>query len=312
MKASHLFLVLMIPACFCFAQKVDFNDHKSCKPCHSDIYSEWETTRHNLSWTSEDFKRQCKDYTKQECLNCHAPQPLLETGMNKEPVLRGDDRKSGINCLTCHKNHNSVAAVYKDSKGECNPVFTSELKDHKQCSVCHLNTSEEWKKSSYSKPGKNAANCVECHMKAVKRPAAKGGKVREVHQHITYGGYDKKALEYAVLHLDAKVENGKVMVTLKNDNVGHNLPSGTAGRTLALITAVKDADDEVVWMKKEYFTKYDGKDRPDKSIPPDKVVSFTYDAKTDGGEVVVRALYKKTPEIEDKKAIMISEKKVSF
>jgi hypothetical protein len=149
-------------------------------------------------------------------------------------------------------------------------------------------------------------------MKTVKRAAAKGGKIRDVHQHITYGGYDKKALEYAVLHLDAKVANGKVVVTLKNDNVGHNLPSGTVGRTLVLIVAAKNADDEVSWMKKEYFTKYDNKEKQDNSIAPDKVVSFTYDAKIESGEIVVRALYKKNPDMEDKKAILISEKKVSF
>ncbi len=101
-------------------------------------------------------------------------------------------------------------------------------------------------------------------------------------------------------------------MTLNNDNVGHNLPSGTVGRTLVLITAVKNMDDEVVNMKKEYFTKFDNKTKPDQSIPPDKIISFTYDTKAEAGEVLVRVLYKSNPEITDNKAIMVTEKKFSF
>lgn len=312
MKTPALLLLCMLAAQVSFAQKVDFNDAKSCKGCHADIYNEWETTRHSMSWTSDDYKKQTKDYSKQECLNCHAPQPFFEAGIGKEPVLRANDRPSGINCLTCHRKNNAVMAVYKDSKGDCNPVFTEDLNGNKICSNCHLNTSAEWQTSSYSKPGKNFSSCVDCHMKSVKRPAAKGGPVRDVHQHITYGGHDKKALEFSTLHLDAKVEGGKVRVTLKNDNVGHNLPSGTLGRTLVLITALKNLDDETVWLKKEYFTKYDNKEKKDGSIPPDRTAGFAYDAKEESGEVVVRVLYKKNPDIEDNKALMVTEKRFSF
>jgi len=309
-----LFLILFSLFSFydCFAQKVDFNDYKSCKACHDDIYKEWETTRHSVSWTNEDYKNQTKGYTKQDCLNCHAPKPLFEVGLGKEPVLRDNDHPGGINCLTCHRKNNAVTAVYKDAKGECNPAFAEELSDNRICGTCHIATSEEWKKSAYSKPGKSFSLCADCHMKSVKRAEAKGGKVRDVHQHITYGGHDQKALEYAVLHLDANVAGGKVTVTLKNDNVGHNLPSGTVGRTLVLITAVKNMDDEVVQMKKEYFTKYDNKAKPDQSIPPDKVVNFTYDTKAEAGEVLVRVLYKKDPDVTDNKAVMVTEKKFSF
>ncbi len=174
MKTLYLSLFCLLTIMQGFSQKVDFNDYKSCKACHADIYSEWETTRHSQSWTSEEYKNQTKGYTKQDCLNCHAPKPLFETGMGKEPVLRDNDRLSGINCLTCHRKNSTVTAVYKDSKGECNPVFTDEGKDNRICGTCHLNTSEEWKKSSYSKPGKSYSTCADCHMKSVKRADGQG------------------------------------------------------------------------------------------------------------------------------------------
>ncbi|MDD5674082.1 MAG: multiheme c-type cytochrome [Chitinivibrionales bacterium] len=312
MTDHRLFIAVFATMLPCIGQTVDLNNYKSCKPCHAEIYNEWETTRHNRAWTSEDFKSLSKDYSKQDCLNCHAPKPFFETGLKKEPVLRDDDRTGGINCLTCHRKEHAVMAVYNDSKGDCNPLFTDQLTAANICANCHLLAAEEWKKSSYSQPGKNYSTCIDCHMKTVKRASAKGGKIRSVHQHITYGEHDTKALEYATLHLGAKIEGGKVTVTLKNDNVGHNLPSGRIGRTLVLITAVKNADDEVVNMQKEYFTKYDNKTKPDQSIPPDKVVSYTYDTKAESGEVVVRVLYKTDPDMTDNKALKVTEQKFSF
>lgn len=293
--------------------KVDWNNHESCKECHADIFKEWETTRHAQAWNSKQFIDQSQSRTKADCLPCHAPKPIFETGIGKECVLRDNNKEAGVTCLTCHSENQKSMGPYKDSKAECNPAYTSAFEDNSTCQMCHKNTSEEWKQSACSKKGtKSYATCAKCHMKPVKRAAAKGGAVRTVYTHVTYGRYDVNALKEAVRELNVSVDNGKIRVTLTNDLTGHSLPSGTVGRQLLIMTAVKDENEKTVDMHREVFEKGDNKEKKDSSIPVDKKVEFSYDAKLPSGEAVVRVLYKANPNVKDKDAVEVTEKKASF
>jgi hypothetical protein len=293
--------------------KVDWNNAESCKECHADIYKEWESTRHAQAWKSKQFTEQSQNRTKTDCLPCHAPKPIFESGIGKECILRDDSREAGVTCITCHRQNKTSLGPYKDSKAECNPAFTNSFEDNSTCQMCHKNTSEEWKTSSFSKKGsKNYSNCAKCHMKPVKRAAAKGGAVREVFQHVTYGGYDLKALQESVRDLTVVAENGKVHISLTNDLTGHTLPSGTNGRQLLIMTAVKDENDKTVDMHREVYEKGDNKDKKDTSIPVDKKADMTYDLKVGSGEIVVKVLYKHVPTQKDKDATEVTEKRVNF
>jgi hypothetical protein len=313
LQKTYLVTFLLFWSAICILAEVNWNDHKSCKECHPTIYKEWETTRHYKAWTSKQFKTQSQNRTKEDCLPCHAPKPYFETGIDKDIVLREKDRESGVNCITCHRQSQKALGPYKDSKGDCNPAYSDKFIDNSTCKMCHLNTSDEWTKSTYSKKGsKNYSTCAKCHMKPVKRAAAKDGKIREVFQHLTYGGHDLKALQESVRNLSVKVDKGKVRITLTNDLVGHTLPSGTVGRQLLIMTAIKDDDEKTVAFHRKVFEKGDNKDKKDTSIPPDKKITLTYDAKLDEGEVIVRVLYKMTPTVKDRKATIVTEKRESF
>ncbi len=149
-------------------------------------------------------------------------------------------------------------------------------------------------------------------MKPVKRPAAKGGAVRDVYKHITYGGHDTKALQESVRNLKLTVSNGKAVITLTNDLTGHTLPTGTVGRQLLIMTAVKNDDEKTVAMHREVFEKGDNKAKKDTSIPVDKKITLSYDVKPDEGDVVVKVLYKMTPNVKDRSATVVTTKKVGF
>jgi hypothetical protein len=293
---------------------VDWNNHESCKECHADIYKEWESTRHAQAWKSPQFAAQSQNKTKADCLPCHAPKPVFETGIGKECVLRDDNRDAGVTCLSCHRQNKTSLGPYKDSKAECNPAFTNAFEDNSTCQMCHKNTSEEWKLSSFSHKGsKNYSTCAKCHMKPVKRAAAKGGAVREVYQHITYGSDNLKALQEAVRDMTVVAENGKVHISLTNDLCGHTLPSGSPlGRQLLIMTAVKDENDKTIDMHREVYEKGDNKERKDTSIPVDKKIDMSYDLKIGSGEVVVKVLYKALSTQKDKDATEVTEKRVNF
>ena len=294
--------------------KVDWSNHESCKECHPDIYKEWESTRHAKAWTSKAFTEQSQNRTKADCLPCHAPKPIFETGIGKECVLRDNNKEAGVTCLTCHSENQKSMGPYKDSKAECNPAYTPAFDDNSTCQMCHKNTSEEWKQSACSKKGtKSYATCAKCHMKPVKRAAAKGGAIREVYAHVTYGGDDLKALQESVRSFSLTAENGKIHLSLTNDLTGHTLPSGTPlGKQLLIMTAVKDENEKTIDMHREVFEKGDNKERKDSSIPVDKKVEFSYDTKLTSGEVVVKILYKANQNIKDKDAVEVTEKKASF
>ncbi|MFC1585392.1 multiheme c-type cytochrome [Fibrobacterota bacterium] len=91
---------LLITPFFAFAGGVDWNNNESCKECHPKIFKEWKTTRHSKAWVSKQFTAQSQKRTKQDCLPCHAPKPLFESGIGKDLVLREKDRESGVNCIT--------------------------------------------------------------------------------------------------------------------------------------------------------------------------------------------------------------------
>ncbi len=314
MVRRYIIVFIIVFQSFSIYAAVNWNDHKSCKECHPTIYKEWETTRHAKAWTSKQFTAQSQNRTKKECLSCHAPKPIFETGIGKETVLRDNDKESGVNCLSCHSQNKTSIGPYKDSKGECNPVFNAKIIDNSTCSMCHLNSSKEWKTSSFAKKGtKNYSTCAKCHMKPVKRPAAKGGKTREVFRHITYGGHDLKAIQESIRNLKVTVTNGKAVVTLTNDLTGHSLPTGTAGRQLLIMTAIKNDDEKTVAMNREVYEKGDDEGKKkDTSIPVDKKIELSYDTKLDEGEVVVKVLYKMTPNVKDRNATEVTTKRVSF
>jgi hypothetical protein len=307
---------LLIGLCLVMNQRsqaaVDWNNYESCKECHADIYKEWESTRHAQAWKSKQFTEQSQNRTKADCLPCHAPKPIFETGIGKECVLRDDNRDAGVTCITCHRQNKTSVGPIKNTKADCNPEYTGSFEDNTTCQMCHKNTSEEWKTSSFSHQGKNYATCAKCHMKPVKRAAAKNGIVREVYPHITYGGHDTKAVQEAVRDMTVTVQDGKAHISLTNDLTGHSLPSGTNGRQLLIMTAIKDENDKTVEMHREVFEKGDNKDKKDTSIPVDKKIELVYDCKVPSGEVVVKILYKSVPSQKDREAAEVTEKKASF
>ena len=80
-----------------------FQDGK-CKSCHPAIWREWENSMHAKAWGDEIYQAAAKQVADREtkCDQCHAPQPILITGVGKMPKLRDKQRDAGVSCLVCH------------------------------------------------------------------------------------------------------------------------------------------------------------------------------------------------------------------
>ncbi|MBI3827994.1 MAG: hypothetical protein HY291_00660 [Planctomycetes bacterium] len=220
------------------AQPVSFTSSGQCIACHSQIFAEWRRDQHATSWTEAIFRSYSINYTKAECLSCHAPQPMLEVGLNSsEPKLREANRPDGVDCLTCHvKNGRTFGTL--GSKAACGGTLEPELKTSQACYHCHAthNLFKEYLASDYPKRG---ISCQDCHMEKVRRQVADLGPLRDTRKHTFHnGGHDVEGLKKS-LKLEAAVKDGKLTVTVTNIGAAHGVPGEINNRIVRLEISVQ-------------------------------------------------------------------------
>lgn len=83
-------------------QQVAFTN-QDCQQCHAQVWQEWESSGHAQAFTADAVQAAFRHFGHdRKCESCHAPQPVLLTGLEEPVELRADDRESGVNCLSCH------------------------------------------------------------------------------------------------------------------------------------------------------------------------------------------------------------------
>lgn len=87
-------------------------------------------------------------------------------------------------------------------------------------------------------------------MPTIESKVAELGKIRPVHSHKFYGGYNPEILKNCA-SLELKVEGDttqlKVAVYVTNKTVGHALPTGSPMRSVYLSLKAIDSDGNVMW-----------------------------------------------------------------
>ena len=133
------------------AQGGSYAGSESCKKCHTDIHTDWTSTRHAHAFSSPIFQR---DWTKEgaqvACLECHT------TGYNPET---GQYAEEGISCEACH-------GPFQSGHPETRMPITP---DENLCATCHKNTTDEWRASVH---GVNGVQCQACHNPHAQKPMA--------------------------------------------------------------------------------------------------------------------------------------------
>jgi len=229
------------------------DSNANCKPCHEEIYAEWKGDRHALAWVGKLYTELSKNHSDPNCFSCHAPRPVLETGLDSPAESRGENREGGINCLTCHRRGNHVAGPGKEHKAvagrepECGPVYDSRLartgaqeQTAKYCGVCHNlhGTSDEFLGSRYAR--EDGMTCLSCHMEEIVAPVVTGGPPRARMAHRWDGAHSTRMLKKA-LRMDAKLEDGRVKVRITNAGAGHKVPTDARHRAIYVRVAFFDA-----------------------------------------------------------------------
>lgn len=231
------------------AAAIDLTSSRTCQGCHAEVWAEWEQSWHAQSFTDPLVlaTEQSNNFRKQECIPCHAPEPVFETGLGKVRVLeRVNERELGVDCLSCHRDGAQVVGPAAGTAGKtppCAPAPRAELASPALCAPCHNqhNTVDEWEASSYPAAG---VGCLDCHMQPVERTLADGTRKRG-RSHRFPGGHDLETLQRAAT-LETAVrevpEGGRALViALTNSGAGHNFPADARHRALDLVvTLIQD------------------------------------------------------------------------
>lgn len=285
-----LLTLLIIPLGFHFSNDKNYSPSSSCKGCHDQIYWGWTASMHakSVSKSSILFKKifelaleETDGDVREKCLSCHAP---IAVELNDLKIKKRIS-KEGINCDYCHtlkptlegdtiKLASSPGTVkygpYQDSSTEAHQSKFSEVYTKSEiCLKCHTtlknphgleicSTAPEWEGSIFAVKKKQ---CQDCHMSTFPGRAASGGPEREeVHLHNFYGGHDAGVLSRAAkleLKMEGEASARQLLVTVSNTGAGHNLPTASPLRSIALKIFAYDSNGKVLWTnwKKDPFVE---------------------------------------------------------
>lgn len=292
-----------------------FTDSAQCAECHQDVYDEWLGSQHERAWKNPLVAQISDQFRNKICIDCHAPRPVLETGLGKRVLARQTGRDDGVNCFSCHDmGGGRMAASTQGLSGECAPTFDARLRTVDHCAVCHNQhgTVDEWRETDFARMDP-VQDCVSCHMTPVERTRADGTKYQGF-DHRMLAGHDIEVIRQAP-ELTAEIVDNRVEVSVTNRGAGHNFPTDERHRAVDLVVRILDADGNLIGQehRDRYRNPYRDEAGQNTQIPWGETRSYTYELPPAGsGTVDVRLIYKLTPYVPDEEGKLIFEREVSW
>lgn len=90
-----------------------FMDSESCKPCHTDIYNQWESSMHHMASFNNQWYRKSIEYMQDTigikpsmwCAGCHDHAIAFADKMQTHPIraiIHTHEAQNGLGCMSCH------------------------------------------------------------------------------------------------------------------------------------------------------------------------------------------------------------------
>jgi len=155
----------------------DVMESAFCAKCHPAIFAEHEQSTHGRAFSDEEVRLATARFSHQDCIICHTPRPIFETGLGMNPIRRHFGLEEGNTCMTCHwkPEHDYTGFV---GGAECKGAFAEGSGTVDACASCHRNhgTPYQWERNPNGK--ESGRVCIDCHMPPVEREVAVGGPAR--------------------------------------------------------------------------------------------------------------------------------------
>lgn len=226
-------------------------ESKFCAECHPAIYAEHEQSTHGRAYTDDEVRLATARFTVKDCIICHTPRPIFETGVGQNPTRRHHGLEEGNTCMTCHWQPDYDYGAFHGGS-ECVDAFHPDVGTVDACASCHRNhgTPYQWEKAP---TGHAAGNeCIDCHMEEVERPVAVGGPIRAVRTHNFPGARSEDQVRKAYTYR-ATIEGNEAVVSIRNKGTGHNFPTELKQRAAVSLVIVKDENGVEVGRSRMVF-----------------------------------------------------------
>ena len=279
--------------------------NEQCAACHQQAWKDWQASYHAKAWTDPNVQASFQHFGfDRKCESCHAPEPVLVTGLDKLPVLRKTDQASGVNCLSCHAlPDGQVAAARTVADAPCRPVESKLLLSSQSCASCHVAIYEDWLASRYAKEGKS---CQSCHM-----PVPETASTQR--SHLCLGGHDEKLVKSGV-KMECKQEKQELVVQVTNTATGHNFPGERHNRLLLVQVIQRQTSGKITLAKQvliKGITPFRGESSAER-IRPDETFETRFPVVDGPVDVEVQLLYKLFPWQTDRDALVVHETKMTL
>jgi HEAT repeat protein len=243
-----------------------------CRACHAEVYDEWARSHHGLAYVNPEVQALTKNFRDRDCLPCHAPQPVFETGLENRVLERQVRLEEGVDCFACHRHHDAIlggAHVDPASQADCNPRPYPKVGDVALCAPCHdqHKVVRDWRQTEYAVPGPGYKDCTACHFPPAPRAAANGRPAYVGKSHACPGAHDAAYLKTAASYRADFAPDGALEFEVKNDGTGHNFPSDERHRSVDLVLATEGDDGShavttVDWYRNPYRDEFHLKRNP--------------------------------------------------
>lgn len=243
-----------------------------CRPCHVEVYEEWKSSHHGLAYVNPEVQSLTKNFRDRDCLPCHAPEPVFETGLENRVLERQVRLEEGVDCFACHRHHDAIlggAHVDPASMADCNPRPYPRVGDVALCAPCHdqHKVVKDWRQTEFAVPGAGFKDCTSCHFPPAPRAAANGKSAYVGKSHACPGAHDAAYLKTAASYRAAFAPDGALEFEVKNDGTGHNFPADERHRSVELVLATETEDGAaavttVDWYRNPYRDEFHLKKNP--------------------------------------------------
>ncbi len=265
----------------------------SCRRCHLETWGQWHASPHGRALFSLQPRNLSRGEKVRTCLPCHAPEPVLRTGLGSPPVPRQERRREGVGCTTCHLGREGIASARPGVRGACRPVHEPALVSVELCQSCHNahNTVDQWRASGWATAG---VDCRSCHMPG--------------RDHTMSGAHDPAMLRRAV-DLQAHLEEGDLVVAIRNSGAGHNVPSGRRSRSLDLVVDFRPVGTE---QRYRFRNPFQGEGGANTQLPSGQTRTLRWPLPSPSGTATVRLVFQFRPGQKDSAGVLVHERVVAW
>jgi HEAT repeat protein len=215
-----------------------------CADCHPAIYAEHRQNTHGRAFFDDEARLATRGFRRDDCVRCHTPRPVFETGIGMTPMQRWTDLEEGNTCMSCHGRAGYDYTRFVGG-AECKGAFEPDVGTVTDCASCHriAGTPDQWSRAEHGKLAGRV--CIDCHMPLVERPVAVGQPVRSVRSHVFPASSNESQLRRAYDY-EAKIDGNEVVVRVTNKGVGHNFPTANRQRAVESLVVVRDYEGNEV------------------------------------------------------------------